>query len=254
MGPGRVAGPSPRSRTLRAVLRAAAMTPTSHVTEPALLGAKARPLTPGTGGSMRGGRFTQVSEHRRQVLDERAAGMRRAPTTSEARLFEAVRGRRLGVGFRRQVPLLGRFIADLFAPEVRLVVEVDGGVHDGRAAADERRDRALAGAGYRVVRVGIASRPSRPTAPFGLPTSRTGSARRFSGRESVSPSTQGASPLLQGVPASGQDASPVAQGGSRAWKTRGCGSCDRGPCAVQGGSRGPTGRVRVARDPGRAAM
>jgi very-short-patch-repair endonuclease len=87
------------------------------------------------------------------VLDERAEGMRRAPTTSEARLFEAVRGRRLGVGFRRQVPLLGRFIADLLAAEVRLVVEVDGGAHDGRAAADERRDRALARAGYRVVRV-----------------------------------------------------------------------------------------------------
>ena len=46
----------------------------------------------------------------------------------------------------------------------------------------------------------------------------------------------------------------VAQGGSRAWKTRGYGSCDRGPCAVQGGARGPTGRVRVARDRGRAAM
>ena len=102
---------------------------------------------------MREGRFTRVSVHRERVLDERAAGMRRTPTTSEARLFEAVRGRRLGVGFRRQVPLLGRFIADLFAPEVRLVVEVDGGVHDGRAAADERRDRALARAGYRVVRV-----------------------------------------------------------------------------------------------------
>jgi len=44
-------------------------------------------------------------------------------------------------------------MADLLAPEVRLVVEVDGGVHDGRRRADERRDRALERAGYRVVRV-----------------------------------------------------------------------------------------------------
>ena len=102
---------------------------------------------------MREGRFTRVSAHRRQELDERAAGMRRAPTASEARLFEAVRGRRLGVGFRRQVPLLGQYIADLLAPEVRLVVEVDGGYHRQRQWADERRDRALVRAGYRVVRV-----------------------------------------------------------------------------------------------------
>ena len=49
------------------------------------------------------------------LLVERAAQMRAAPTSSEARLFEALRGRRLGVAFRRQVPLLGRFIVDLLA-------------------------------------------------------------------------------------------------------------------------------------------
>jgi very-short-patch-repair endonuclease len=79
--------------------------------------------------------------------------MRHSPTLSEARLFEAVRGRRLGVSFKRQVPLLGRYIADLFAPEVRLVVEIDGGYHSERGDADARRERALERAGYRVVRV-----------------------------------------------------------------------------------------------------
>jgi very-short-patch-repair endonuclease len=102
---------------------------------------------------MRCGRVTSISAHREQVLDERAREMRRAPTTSEARLFEAVRGGRLGVSFRRQVPLLGRFIADLLAPQVRLVVEVDGECHGQRQRADERRDRALTRAGYRVLRV-----------------------------------------------------------------------------------------------------
>jgi very-short-patch-repair endonuclease len=79
--------------------------------------------------------------------------MRAAPTASEARLFEAVRGGRLGVAFRRQVPLLGRFIADLVAAELKLVVEVDGGYHAGRAEADARRDRALERAGYTVLRL-----------------------------------------------------------------------------------------------------
>jgi very-short-patch-repair endonuclease len=93
------------------------------------------------------------SPHRQRQLAERAALMRQAPTCSEARLFEALRRAQLGVTFRRQVPLLGRYIVDLLASEVRLIVEVDGEYHTRRQPADERRDRALAAAGYRVVRV-----------------------------------------------------------------------------------------------------
>jgi very-short-patch-repair endonuclease len=78
--------------------------------------------------------------------------MRSTPTSSEARLWEALRGGRLGIGFRRQAVIQG-FIVDFVAPSRRLVVEVDGGYHAQRARADLRRDRALARAGYRVVRV-----------------------------------------------------------------------------------------------------
>jgi very-short-patch-repair endonuclease len=98
--------------------------------------------------------FTSRSLARRQsVLAERACVMRRAPTTSEARLIHALRAGTLGIAFRTQVPLLGRFIADLLIPEVRLVVEVDGLYHTRRTAADARRDRALARAGYCVLRL-----------------------------------------------------------------------------------------------------
>jgi len=90
---------------------------------------------------------------RERQLAERAGAMRHAATPSEARLFEALRGRRLGVGFKRQVPVLGRYIVDLLAAEMRLVVEVDGGYHEERARADARRDRALERAGYRVLRL-----------------------------------------------------------------------------------------------------
>ncbi len=65
--------------------------------------------------------------------------MRLAPTDTEEMLWRELRGGRLGVAFRRQVP--------------KLAVEVDGGYHAGRRAADERRDRYLARLGYRVVRV-----------------------------------------------------------------------------------------------------
>jgi very-short-patch-repair endonuclease len=88
-----------------------------------------------------------------ELLAARARQMRHCPTASEERLFRALAGGRLGVCFRRQVPLLGRYIVDLLAPAARLVVEVDGGYHEGRRAADERRDRVLERAGYRVVRI-----------------------------------------------------------------------------------------------------
>ena len=93
------------------------------------------------------------SNARTRTLDERARQMRDAPTLTEARLFEALRGGRLGVSFRRQVPLLGRFIVDLLAPELQLVVEVDGGYHRDRGTADARRARALERAGYPVLRI-----------------------------------------------------------------------------------------------------
>ena len=87
------------------------------------------------------------------VLAERARCLRVSPTSTEQLLWEHLRGRRLGVVFRRQVPLLGRFIADFLAPSQRLVIEVDGASHAERGRADARRDAALKRAGYRVVRL-----------------------------------------------------------------------------------------------------
>jgi len=52
--------------------------------------------------------------------------MRAAPTTTESLLWAELSGSKLGVGFRRQVPL-GRYIADFLAPSDKLIVEVDGG-------------------------------------------------------------------------------------------------------------------------------
>ena len=89
---------------------------------------------------------------RSQLLEERAHAMRQFSTQSEQRLWAAIRGKRLGVAFRRQV-VVGEFIVDFLAPAVYIVVEVDGGYHSSRAKADARRDRVLARLGYRVVRL-----------------------------------------------------------------------------------------------------
>jgi len=78
--------------------------------------------------------------------------MRAVPTSSERLLWNRLNARQLGVQFRRQVPWRS-FILDFFAPAAGLVVEVDGGSHCSRAAADARRDRKLHRAGLRVLRI-----------------------------------------------------------------------------------------------------
>ncbi len=49
--------------------------------------------------------------------------------------------------------VIARFVVDFLAPATRLAVEVDGGYHSQRVAADERRDRVLQRLGYRVLRL-----------------------------------------------------------------------------------------------------
>jgi very-short-patch-repair endonuclease len=71
-------------------------------------------------------------------------------TDAEKKLWLALRDRRLKGKFRRQVPI-GPFIADFASYEYRVVVEVDGGQHNG-AATDERRDRWFAANNFRVLR------------------------------------------------------------------------------------------------------
>jgi very-short-patch-repair endonuclease len=97
-------------------------------------------------------RQSKYSRAHRALLAQRAAGLRSSLTASEQALWGLIRGKQLGVWFRRQV-VLGRFIADFAAVGARVVVEVDGGYHAERRGSDERRDRALAGLGFRVVRL-----------------------------------------------------------------------------------------------------
>jgi very-short-patch-repair endonuclease len=90
--------------------------------------------------------------HKQQQLTAHADRMRLAPSEPERVLWQALRCRRLGVQFRRQVVVRG-YIVDFVAPAARLVVEVDGAQHARQRGADRRRDRALAAAGLTVLRL-----------------------------------------------------------------------------------------------------
>ena len=83
-----------------------------------------------------------------------ARELRQDATDAEARLWDALRGRRLaGLKFRRQHPY-GRFVLDFFCVEQGLAVELDGGVHAEpmQAARDVERTEFLLAHGIRVLR------------------------------------------------------------------------------------------------------
>jgi len=64
------------------------------------------------------------------IIFDRAQQLRKSMTNAEALLWEALRNRRFeGLKFRRQHPV-SRFIVDFYCHEKRLVVEVDGSIHD----------------------------------------------------------------------------------------------------------------------------
>jgi very-short-patch-repair endonuclease len=80
-----------------------------------------------------------------------ARRLRQTETEAECKLWRALRDRQIeGAKFRRQRPV-GRFVADFACVEVRLIVEVDGGQHDG-ATGDAARTAVLMAQGWSVVR------------------------------------------------------------------------------------------------------
>ena len=91
----------------------------------------------------------------RPIKITRAAEMRQHPTPAEACAWELLRNPRcLGLKFRRQQILRG-FIVDFYCPELRLVVEIDGGVHGSaeRREYDAKRSQLFTCIGVAVVRV-----------------------------------------------------------------------------------------------------
>ncbi len=82
-----------------------------------------------------------------------AREFRKRPTRSEAMLWQALRGRQLGSRrFRRQQPL-GPFVVDFFCASARLIVEVDGPIHESQRQADAERQLLLESLGLRVLRL-----------------------------------------------------------------------------------------------------
>jgi very-short-patch-repair endonuclease len=84
----------------------------------------------------------------------KAKELRRTETEAEKRLWSRLhKNQLLGLHFRRQHPI-NIFIADFYCPKIKLVIEVDGGIHEipEHQAYDIGRSEILNDFGIKVVR------------------------------------------------------------------------------------------------------
>jgi very-short-patch-repair endonuclease len=81
-----------------------------------------------------------------------AQQMRKEPTPAEAHLWKHIRNKQLlGYKFRRQHSI-DRFIVDFYCPDAKLVIEVDGPIHDYTVDEDTARQAYLESLNLRVLR------------------------------------------------------------------------------------------------------
>ncbi|MDB4948689.1 MAG: hypothetical protein JWM27_1338 [Gemmatimonadetes bacterium] len=86
-------------------------------------------------------------------IREAARRLRHQATPAERVLWDALRDRQVdGLRFRRQHPV-DRFVLDFYCPSVRLVIELDGGIHAEQLERDAARDAALRALGCHVIRI-----------------------------------------------------------------------------------------------------
>ncbi len=86
-------------------------------------------------------------------MTQRSRSLRRGSTYPERILWSVLRNKQLkGLQFRRQ-HAVGRYVVDFYCPGAKLVVEVDGESHTGRAQQDAKRSAYLEGRGLTVLRL-----------------------------------------------------------------------------------------------------
>ncbi len=91
----------------------------------------------------------------RRTTTYTARKLRSEMTLPEVLLWNHLRASKLGLKFRRQHPI-DPYVVDFYCSAARLIVEIDGEVHDrgDQPLRDRTRDLYLANKGYRILRVG----------------------------------------------------------------------------------------------------
>ena len=96
-----------------------------------------------------GGMFEGASH----IIFTNAKHLRKNMTEAEKELWFCLKAGIDGLKFRRQHPI-GIYIADFFCHKVKLIIEVDGAIHNEKdiKAADETRQKELEIWGYTIIR------------------------------------------------------------------------------------------------------
>ena len=82
-----------------------------------------------------------------------ARQLRKESTPEEKKVWEALRNRRfMDLKFRRQHVIEG-FVVDFYCHELRLAVEIDGGIHDRQKEYDDLRQSLVEEKGFSFIRV-----------------------------------------------------------------------------------------------------
>ena len=97
--------------------------------------------------------YKTASPDRYEMLKAYARENRRNATLAEQVLWEHLRNKSLGVQFVRQ-HIIGDYIVDFVALDIKLVIEVDGGYHSERLRQenDKVREKDLYEMGFHVIR------------------------------------------------------------------------------------------------------
>ncbi|MCD6544654.1 MAG: class I tRNA ligase family protein, partial [Flavobacteriaceae bacterium] len=85
------------------------------------------------------------------VLLEKAKEMRANPTLAESTLWQQLKSKKLDIKFRQQ-HLIEEFIVDFVCLKKKLIIEVDGEIHESQIEKGEQRTKKLENKGYKVVR------------------------------------------------------------------------------------------------------
>jgi very-short-patch-repair endonuclease len=97
----------------------------------------------------------------KHLIIKRCRRLRRNQTNAEKQFWHQVRNRKInGLKFLRQHPfiyqvdkvVLHYFIADFYCSEKKVIIELDGGIHDDQKEYDENRDRILKEMKVEVIR------------------------------------------------------------------------------------------------------
>jgi len=83
--------------------------------------------------------------------------LRKRMTRAEIILWQELRNKKLGMKFRRQMPFvfgIYRYVADFYCPQRKLIIEIDGGIHNAPEVKeiDIFREDIFNLSGYKIIR------------------------------------------------------------------------------------------------------